>query len=257
MATRWHRSRWWPRRATPPSSSAGRSVPGWGVDGRRGWVNVSCTTLSGLVRTLGEPCLAAQGRRLVSPALDLEVIGAQARAATGWLGHFSSHPSAPVELQRALDELRRCPPAALDTIRRGGGRGADLVALLGAVAPDPARERPGRRGRPDRRGPGRRPLPPVTGPDRRTGGVLGPRPDLPRGARAPATSSGTRHRRRCVPGQPHGHPHRGPLVRRPRRGGAHGGAFGHRRRPEPGPRSGSKPSSTPPAPPTPVSSTSS
>jgi RecB family exonuclease len=70
---------------------------------------------------------------MVPAALDLEVIGAQARAATGWLGYFSSHPSALVELKHALDELRRCPPATLDAISRGGGRGGDLVALLGAV----------------------------------------------------------------------------------------------------------------------------
>ncbi|HVC70151.1 MAG TPA: PD-(D/E)XK nuclease family protein [Acidimicrobiales bacterium] len=107
------------------------SLPGPGA--RRGWVNVGCTTTNGLLQMLGSPPLAERGLRLVSPAADLEVIGAQLRASPGWLGRFASHPTAPTALQRTLTELRGCPPVTLDALTRHGGHGADLVDLLGAV----------------------------------------------------------------------------------------------------------------------------
>jgi ATP-dependent helicase/nuclease subunit B len=87
----------------------------------------------GLFRALGGPPLAARGRRLASPAVDLEVIRTQLRSSTGWLSRFSSHPSALIELQRSLVELRRCPPATLDAMSRQGGQGGALVGLLSAV----------------------------------------------------------------------------------------------------------------------------
>jgi hypothetical protein len=70
------------------------------------------------------------------PAVELEVIRTQALAAGGWLERFSSDPSAPAELQRALVELGRCPPATLEAIGTLGGRGRDLVGLLVAVRRD-------------------------------------------------------------------------------------------------------------------------
>jgi RecB family exonuclease len=106
---------------------------GVGPGGGRCGANITWTTVTGLVRTLGGPALAARGLRLASPAADREVIATRARATPGWLRRFSSHPSAPVELQRALAELRRCPPQTLEALGRGGGRGADLVGLLAAV----------------------------------------------------------------------------------------------------------------------------
>jgi ATP-dependent helicase/nuclease subunit B len=106
---------------------------GSGVGGRRGWANVSWTTVPSLLRVLGGPALAARGLRPAPPAVDLEVIRTEATRATNWLGHLSSHPSALVELQRALVELRRCPPVTLDAIERGHPRGGDFVDLLGAV----------------------------------------------------------------------------------------------------------------------------
>ncbi|HXQ60969.1 MAG TPA: PD-(D/E)XK nuclease family protein [Acidimicrobiales bacterium] len=106
---------------------------GVGFGGRPGWANINCTTVPALQHMLGGPPLAARGLRLAPPAIDLEVIGTRARSAQGWLGEFASHPSAPVELQRALVELRRCPAATLDAISRGHGRGADLVGLLLSV----------------------------------------------------------------------------------------------------------------------------
>jgi len=111
-----------------------RALGTWsGTDGRKGWANVGCTTVSALIRMLGAPTLAARGLRLASPAVDLEVIRTQALAAPAWLGRFASHPSALSELQRTLVELRGCPPATLEAISRHGGHGADLVALLLAV----------------------------------------------------------------------------------------------------------------------------
>lgn len=108
----------------------------WGAAGGRGWANIRCTTVPGVLRLLGEPPLAARGRRLAPSAVDLEVIRRRSGATPGWLAHFSSHPAAPVELQRALDELRRCPPATLEAIGRHPGRGSDLVGLLAAVRRD-------------------------------------------------------------------------------------------------------------------------
>ncbi len=84
--------------------------------GGRGWANVRCTTLASLLRTLGGPPLAARGLRVAPSAVELEVIRTQAGTAEGWLGPFSSLPSAPSELQRALVELGRCPPATLEAI---------------------------------------------------------------------------------------------------------------------------------------------
>jgi ATP-dependent helicase/nuclease subunit B len=106
------------------------------LGGSRGWANVTSTTVPALVRSLGGPPLAARGLRLAAPAVDLEVIRAGARAAGGWLGELSSHPSALVELQRTLVELRRCPPETLDAIGRQPGRGGDLVDLLASVRQD-------------------------------------------------------------------------------------------------------------------------
>ena len=65
-------------------------LPGEG--GRRGWANVDCTTVTALLRSLGAPALAARGLRLVSPAVDLEVIGEQARVSPGWLPEFRVSP---------------------------------------------------------------------------------------------------------------------------------------------------------------------
>jgi len=101
--------------------------------GGRGWANVRCTTLASLLRTLGGPPLAARGLRVAPSAVELEVIRTQAGTAEGWLGPFSSLPSAPSELQRALVELGRCPPATLEAISARRGRGGDLVGLLVAV----------------------------------------------------------------------------------------------------------------------------
>ena len=108
----------------------------WGAAGGHGWTNIRCTTVAGLLRTLSEPTLAARSRRLAPSAVDLEVIRGRAGATYSWLGQFSAHPAAPVELQRALDQLRRCPPAALESIGSSPGRGRDLIGLLTAVRRD-------------------------------------------------------------------------------------------------------------------------
>ena len=113
----------------------------WGAAGGRGWTNVRCTTVAGILRTLGEPALAARGHRLAPSAVDLEVIRGRAAASGGWLGQFSAHPTAPFELQRALGQLRRCPPAALDSIASQPGRGRDLIGLLAGRAPGSPRRR--------------------------------------------------------------------------------------------------------------------
>ncbi len=104
-----------------------------GTGDRQGWANVHCTTVPTLIGELGSPALAARGLRLAPPAADLEVIRIQTRQASGWLGQFSGHPSAVAEVQRALSELRRCPPDTLKAISRPPGRGRDLVGLLTAV----------------------------------------------------------------------------------------------------------------------------
>jgi RecB family exonuclease len=103
------------------------------LGGSRGWANITSTTVPALVRSLGGPPLAARGLGLAAPAIDLEVIGTEARATGGWLGQLSSHPSALVELQRILVDLRRCPPEMLDALGRQPGRGGDLVSLLASV----------------------------------------------------------------------------------------------------------------------------
>ncbi len=106
---------------------------GPGAGGRRGWANVSCTTVPALVDRLAGPSLAARGLVEAPAAVDLEVIRSRARTAGGWLEAFSSHPAAVVELRRALVALRRCPPPSLETIGRAPGRAKDLVELVVAV----------------------------------------------------------------------------------------------------------------------------
>ena len=111
-----------------------RTLGTWsGTAGRRGWANIDCTTVTALIRMLGAPALATRGLRLASPAVDLEVIRSQAKTSSDRLGQFASHPSALTELQRALVELRGCPPATIEAISHHGGQGAELVALLRAV----------------------------------------------------------------------------------------------------------------------------
>jgi RecB family exonuclease len=109
---------------------------GAGAGGLRGWANVTCTTVPVLQRMLGAPALAAEGLQVASAAIDLEVIRTRASPTPGWIGGCCSHPSALSALQRALAELRRCPPATIEAIGRRPGRGADLVGLLWAVRQD-------------------------------------------------------------------------------------------------------------------------
>jgi RecB family exonuclease len=86
---------------------------------------VGCTTVAGLIRTLGLPALAERGLRPASSAVDLEAIRAEASRCDGWIGQRAGYPGAEVELRRALDELRRRPAV--------GPAGAGLVPLLHAV----------------------------------------------------------------------------------------------------------------------------
>jgi ATP-dependent helicase/nuclease subunit B len=106
---------------------------GPGCEGRRGWANITCTTLPALTAALAGATLAGRGLRGAAPAVDLEVIRTEARVAKGWLARYCAHPAALLELQRALVELRRCPPATVGAIGRRDGRGGDLVRLLDAV----------------------------------------------------------------------------------------------------------------------------
>ena len=111
-----------------------RTLGTWGgAAGGRGWANVTCTTLPALLSVLSGPGLATRGLRAAPAAADLEVVRAQAGGSSGWLGEFAAHPAAVVELRHALAELRRCPAATLDTLRRRGGRGGALVELREAV----------------------------------------------------------------------------------------------------------------------------
>ena len=100
---------------------------------RRGIANVNATTLSALVRALALPVLAARDLRPVSRAIDLEALRTEALAAGGWLGRFAAHPRSLGALEMTLRELRRCPPAVLESVGSTRAQTAALVTLLEAV----------------------------------------------------------------------------------------------------------------------------
>ncbi len=106
---------------------------GTGPHGRRGVVNVSCTTVDKLVRQLGGPVLAARGQRLAPGPVDLEAIRSAALASRGWLAELVGHPRGLVALRDAVTELRRCPLATQNALARRGGRIGDLCRLLAGV----------------------------------------------------------------------------------------------------------------------------
>jgi len=104
-----------------------------GSDGRRGVVNVSCTTVDKLIRQLAVPALAARGQRLVPPPLDLEAIRTRALASRGWLADLVRHPRGLVALRQGVTELRRCPAPVLEALGRRRDRTGDLCALVADV----------------------------------------------------------------------------------------------------------------------------
>jgi hypothetical protein len=99
----------------------------------RGIANVNATTLEGLVRSLGIPLLASRGLRSASGSVRLEALRTEVLAGGGRLRHFAEHPRALGALERALQELQRCPPAVLESIRARSAQGDTLVMLLRAV----------------------------------------------------------------------------------------------------------------------------
>ncbi len=101
-----------------------------GIDGRRGIVNVSCTTMDKLIRQLGVPALSARGQRLVPAPVDLEALRTRALASRGWLAELVGHPRGLVALRDGVAELRRCPAPVLSALGRRRGRIGDLCALV-------------------------------------------------------------------------------------------------------------------------------
>ncbi|HVA03628.1 MAG TPA: PD-(D/E)XK nuclease family protein [Acidimicrobiales bacterium] len=113
---------------------ARRALGSWvGLDGRRGIVNVSCTTVDKLIRQLGVPVLAARQQRVAPGPVDLEAIRIRALSTRGWLAVLVGHPRGLVALRDALAELRRCPAPTLDALARRPGRIGDLCRLLAEV----------------------------------------------------------------------------------------------------------------------------
>jgi len=104
-----------------------------GRGGRRGVVNVNCTTVDKLVRHLGLPVLAARGLRLAPGPVDLEAMRTVATASRGWLAKLVGQPRGLVALRDGLTELRRCPAPTLDALARRLGRIGDLCRVLGEV----------------------------------------------------------------------------------------------------------------------------
>ncbi len=99
----------------------------------RGIANVNSATLEGFIHSLGIPLLASRGLRSVSMSIRLEALRTEALAAGGWLAHFAEHPRSLGALEQALEELQRCPPAALESIRARSSQSDTLVMLLRAV----------------------------------------------------------------------------------------------------------------------------
>jgi RecB family exonuclease len=97
-----------------------------GPGGRRGAVNVSCTTADKLLRQLGAPVLAARDQRLAPGPVDLEAIRAGALASRGWLAELVEQPRGLAALRDAMTELRRCPAPTLEALARRRGRIGDL-----------------------------------------------------------------------------------------------------------------------------------
>ncbi len=95
--------------------------------------NVEFTTVAGVVRSLGGPGLAGAGLRTAPRAVELEGIRVAAQASGGRLGGLAGHHRVLAMLQGAFEELRRCPPAVVDSLGRRGGSVGEVVTLFGAV----------------------------------------------------------------------------------------------------------------------------
>ncbi len=98
-----------------------------------GSANLTCTTVGGLMRTLGLGDLASRGQRLAPVAVDLEAIRSTAAAQAGWPNRLCTHTGALGALHAAFADLRRCPSRTLDAMARQPGRVGELVTLFNAT----------------------------------------------------------------------------------------------------------------------------
>jgi len=101
--------------------------------GGRGVANVECTTVDGLVRSLGAPVLAEEGLRPAPAAVDAEAIRAEALSSGGRLAALSANSRSLEALRRTFAELRRCDDDAMASLCGRPGRTGQLARLVPAV----------------------------------------------------------------------------------------------------------------------------
>jgi ATP-dependent helicase/nuclease subunit B len=101
--------------------------------GTEGVANVNSLTLDSLVHSLGAPVLALRGLVPASSQVTLEAVRTEALERGGWLGRFVRLPSSLAAVERALVELSRCPPGALEVVGSQSAQASEMVGLVGAV----------------------------------------------------------------------------------------------------------------------------
>ena len=97
--------------------------------GRPGLVNVSFVTIARIAELLGAPALAAAGRRPLSAPVRTEAVRTALLASPGLFAHAARHPSTVIALDRALEELRRCPDDLVDRLAARSRRAAEVVRI--------------------------------------------------------------------------------------------------------------------------------
>lgn len=100
------------------------------VSGERpGLVNVAFITIARVAELLGAPALAAAGRLPLCGPVRTEAVRAALLESPGLFAHASRHPSTVIALDRALEELRRCPDDLVERLAARSRRAAEVVRI--------------------------------------------------------------------------------------------------------------------------------
>ena len=96
---------------------------------RPGLVNVAFITIARVAELLGAPALAAADRLPLSSPVRTEAVRAALLHSPGLFAHASRHPSTVIALDRALEELRRCPADLVDRLAARSRRAGEVVRI--------------------------------------------------------------------------------------------------------------------------------